>query len=75
MTPLSIVPVGDSAAVVLPPEVLESLGLKVGDRLDATLNDRQLILRPIEDLDRRQRMDGLIREVLEQRQNAYRRLA
>ena len=46
MPQLPIVPLGDSAAVVLPASVLESVGLRIGDVVDVTVGDRQLILQP-----------------------------
>jgi hypothetical protein len=51
------------------------MGLRVGDRVEATLADRQLILRPSEDAARRELVETITREVLERRQGAYRRLA
>jgi antitoxin component of MazEF toxin-antitoxin module len=75
MTQLSIVPHGDAAAVVIPAEVLEAAGLRIGDVLDITLRDRQLILQPSEDALRRQKIEDISREVLERRRDAYQRLA
>ena len=42
MPQLTIVPHGDSAAVVLPASVLESIGLQVGDVLEATVRERKI---------------------------------
>jgi len=75
MAQLNIIPHGESAAVVLPMKVLESLGLSIGDTVDATLGDRQLILRPLNDAERRQKVAELTKEVLDRRANAYQRLA
>ena len=75
MPQLSIVAVGDSAALILPAEILESLNLQVGDKLDATLGEQQLILRPVEDAARRQLMQTIVQEVFERRRDAYQRLA
>jgi antitoxin component of MazEF toxin-antitoxin module len=50
MTQLTLVSQGDSAAVVLSTAVLESVGLHVGDIVDVTVGDRQLILRSTEAL-------------------------
>ncbi len=75
MPQVTIVSHGDAAAVVLPPSVLEPMGLRMGDVLEATLSEGQLILRPVEDSSRRQRLQEITREVLEQRQEAYQRLA
>jgi len=75
MPQLTIVPHGDSAAVVLPASVLESIGLQVGDVLEATVRERELILRPVEDAARRRLLDEITRDVFEQRRDAYQRLA
>ena len=39
MPQLPIVPFGDAAAIILPVDVLESLGLHIGDILDVTGGD------------------------------------
>lgn len=75
MPQLTIVPHGDSAAVILPAAVLESVGLRVGDVVDVTLGDRQLVLRSSEDAARRELIEKITREVFEQRKDAYQRLA
>ena len=75
MSPVFVVPVGDSAGVILPPAVLESLGLKIGDALDATLEGSQSILRPARDSARRQLVEEITREVFERRGEAFQRLA
>src|SRR5207253_10677516 len=71
----TIVPHGDLAAVVIPTAVLESLGLRIGDAVDLNLGDGQLILRPVEDAARRERVEAIRREVFEHRRDAYERLA
>ncbi len=66
---------GDTAAVVLPAGLLESLHLRVGDMVDITLADRQLILQPSADATRRRLLEEITHEVIERRSDAYRRLA
>lgn len=75
MSPVSVVPVGDSAGLILPPSLLESLGVKIGDVLDATLEGNLLILRPAGDPARRQRVEEITQEVFDRRGDAFRRLA
>lgn len=75
MPQLTIVAHGESAAVVLPAAVLESIGLRIGDVLEATLSDGQLILRPVEDACRRQLLQEITDDVFERRREAYQRLA
>jgi len=75
MPQLTIVPHGDSAAVVLPASVLESIGVGIGDVLEATLGERQVILRPAEDAARRQVFEEITTDVFARRKDAYQRLA
>ncbi len=75
MPQLTVVSLGDRAAVVLPPELLESLGLRVGDVVDAKVADHQLVLQPAEDTARRDRLAQITHEVFAERADAYRRLA
>lgn len=74
MPQVPIVSVGESAAVVLPAAVLEALGLRVGDVVEATVNEGQLILRPTEDAERRRKFEEIMEALFEQRNDAYRRL-
>ncbi len=75
MPQLTIVPHGDSGAVILSAAVLDSVGLHIGDVVDLTVGDRQLILRPVEDASRRGLLEEITREVFERRRDAYQRLA
>lgn len=75
MLQLTVVSVGDGAAVALPRELMESLGLQIGDVIDATVTDHQLILRPAENAAREHRLEEITREVFAERADAYRRLA
>jgi AbrB family looped-hinge helix DNA binding protein len=75
MPQLPIVSLGDASGIVLPAELLEALGLRVGDAVEVTLSDRQLILRPAEDAARRQLVEAITQEVFERRRDAYQRLA
>lgn len=72
MIHLSIVPHGEAAAVVIPGDVLDAAGLRIGDILEVTLQDRQLILQSNADAapstDRE-----ITQEVLECRREAYQR--
>jgi antitoxin component of MazEF toxin-antitoxin module len=75
MPQLTIVPHGDCAALILPAAVLELVGLHVGDVVDVTLGDRQLILRSAEDTSRHELLETITHEVFERRRDAYQRLA
>jgi antitoxin component of MazEF toxin-antitoxin module len=75
MSEATIVAFGDGAAVVLPEAVIESVGLRIGDKVDFAVGDRQLILSPVEDQSRESRFAEIARDVFERREDAYRRLA
>ncbi len=63
MTDLTIVHHGEAAAVVLPASVLESIGLRVGDVLEATLDERRLILCPVEGVLRREAFEQIVKDI------------
>jgi antitoxin component of MazEF toxin-antitoxin module len=75
MPQLTIVPHGESAAVILPAAVLESVGLHIGDILDVSIRDRQLILRSVQDVPRSELLEAVTQDVFERRKDAYQRLA
>ncbi len=75
MSQQPIIAVGESAAVVLSPTVLEAIGLRVGDVVEVTWADGQLILRPVDDARRRQQVEEITQEVFDRRRDAYQRLA
>ncbi len=74
MAQLSIISFGESAGIVIPTEMLESAGLRIGDVVDVTLSDRQLILRPSQDVARRQQLEAITQVIFERRRDAYQRL-
>lgn len=74
MPQLTIVSHGDSAAVILPTAVLDALGVRIGDVLEAAALEQQLILRPVSAA-RQQQIEEITRAVFEQRRDAYQRLA
>lgn len=75
MTRLPIVPVEGSAAIVMPPSALDSLGIAIGDLVDVTVSNGQIIVRPVSPSNRSQVVDQITHDVLEQRRDAYQRLA
>lgn len=72
---LTIIPYGDAAAVVLPPAMLASAGLRIGDVLEVTFQDHELTLRASEDAARKQLVEQLTQDLIERRRDAYQRLA
>jgi antitoxin component of MazEF toxin-antitoxin module len=66
---------GESAALLLPKDVLDKLGIAIGDEVELSLVDRTLILQPLDEADRAQRLEAVTETVFERRQSAYTRLA
>jgi antitoxin component of MazEF toxin-antitoxin module len=65
----------DSAAILLPQEVLDQLGINAGDEVDLSVVDRTLILRPLEESERARKIEDATVAVFERRKSAYEELA
>jgi AbrB family looped-hinge helix DNA binding protein len=65
----------DSAAILLPQEVLDQLGINPGDEVDLSVVDGTLVLRPLEDVDRARKLEEATSNVFERRKSAYEQLA
>jgi AbrB family looped-hinge helix DNA binding protein len=70
-----ITAVGESAAVVLPKEVLDKLGIAIGDEVELSLIDRTLVLQPLDEADRAEQLVAITQTVFARRQRAYTQLA
>lgn len=70
-----ITSIGGSAAVLLPANVLQSLGVNIGDEVEIDVVEGKLILRSLEEVEREQKFNTVADEVLQRRQSAYHRLA
>ena len=75
MDRLDVVPHGDSVAVVFPSGVLESIGVQVGETVEAAVRDGALILRAAAPPSASDSIDTVTDEVFERHADAYRRLA
>ena len=70
-----IEPSNDSAAILLPQEVLDQLGISAGDEVDLSVVDGTLILRPLEEVERARKIEDATNTVFERRKGAYEQLA
>ncbi|MGA3401157.1 MAG: AbrB/MazE/SpoVT family DNA-binding domain-containing protein [Acetobacteraceae bacterium] len=70
---LKLIPVGDDVGVVLPPELLESLGIREGDTLDAIMTPDGLLLTAGDAAFQRQM--AIARRIMQERRGVLRRLA
>ncbi len=65
----------DSAAILLPQEVLDQLGISAGDEVDLSVVGRALILQPLEEPQRARKIEDASNSVFERRRSAYEELA
>jgi antitoxin component of MazEF toxin-antitoxin module len=70
-----ITTVGDSAALLLSQDILDKIGVHIGDEVDIAIVDRVLILRPLDEVERQRTIEAVIDDVFESRKSAYQRLA
>ena len=70
-----ITAVGESAALLLPKEVLDKLGIAIGDEVELSLVDRTLMLQPLDEVDRAPQLAAITQTVFARRQRAYTQLA
>jgi len=73
MIELRLVQVGDEVGVVLPPELLENLGVRKGDTLGATVTPNGLLLTAGADVLERQM--AIERRITHEKRDLLRRLA
>jgi antitoxin component of MazEF toxin-antitoxin module len=70
-----ITTVNNTAALLLTPDVLDQMGISIGDDVEVTLVDRTLILRPLAEVEREQAVAVLTQALLERRHRVYAALA
>ena len=75
MSRQQIIAVGDSAALLLPQKILDLMGVHVNNELDVEVVDRKLILRPLNEVEREQKLKSTTQALFERRKSAYQRLA
>ena len=73
MTKLTLIPVGDELGVTMPAELLENLGVREGDILEATWTPDGILLSAGESAFQRQM--AVARRIMHERSDILRRLA
>lgn len=66
---------GNSATLELPQEILDELGVAVGDEVDISIVDRTLILRPLDEAARARAIESATETTFKRRRSAYEELA
>jgi len=64
----------DGATLVISPEFVRALGLKNGDEIDVAVMDRSVVLRPLDEIERAQKLDAVTQAVLQHRKRALEQL-
>lgn len=77
MTIAKIAAVEGAAVLVLPKELLEKLGIDIGDELDVRVEERILVAHPVEKAsnEREQNFEEMVEELLTRRKWLYEKLA
>ena len=70
-----VIVVDNLPALLLPSELLEKLGVSIGDVLDLTVEGRTLIIRPTHETERRAKMDAAMKDLMIRRRVVYECLA
>jgi len=65
----------DSAAILLPQEMLDQLGVNAGDEVDLSVVDRTLIVRSLDEAERARKIENAITDIFKRRSSAYEQLA
>lgn len=63
----------DSAVILLPQEVLDQIGVSNGDEVELSVEEGAVILRPLDEAVRAQKLAESTDAVLERRKSAYER--
>ncbi len=75
MTHPIITAIDNAPMLQLPQEVLDQVGVQIGDEVDVTVVNRTLIVRPLEEVEREQTIAALTRALFERRRRVYEALA
>lgn len=76
MTQTRITTIDGSAAVLISSEIMEQMGVQIGDEVDIVVADNALVVRRVEEDAKPERtLEEIIDGIFERRADAYRRLA
>jgi antitoxin component of MazEF toxin-antitoxin module len=66
---------GNSAVLLLTDEILKLLDICEDDEVDIIVQNRTLIVSPLNETERKQKIDNAVRNIFRRRESAYQRLA
>jgi putative addiction module antidote len=67
--------IGNSVGLLLTDEILKLLDICADDEVDITVEDRILIISPLNEKERKQKIDNAVQNAFKRRKAAYQRLA
>ena len=70
-----ITTVGNSAALLLSKDMLRLLGLEAGGEVEVSFSGRTMLVRPLKEAERAERVASAVEKVFERHDRALRRLA
>lgn len=63
------------ATLLLPQEILDKMGVVDGDEVEVSIVDRTVVLMPLDEVERAQKLGTATKSVFERRNSAYKELA
>jgi antitoxin component of MazEF toxin-antitoxin module len=63
------------STLLLPQQILDEMGVVDGDEVDVAIVDRTVILTPLDEVERAQKLGTAIKSLFERRKRAYQELA
>jgi len=67
--------IGDSVGLLLTDEILKLLDICADDEVDITVQNRILIMSPLDEKERKQKIENAVQSTFRRRKAAYQRLA
>lgn len=75
MPRLQIKKEGSSAAILLSKDMMNLLGINLGDEIDVIIENHKLIMIPPNEAERKKKLNKAVHDVFERRNSAYHKLA
>lgn len=70
-----VVTLGESAELVISPEIMKQIGVGAGDKIEIAVSDRTLVVRSLDEAERARKIAAATRDIFDRRREAYLKLA
>lgn len=74
MTRQRVTVADDGVTLIIAPEILRAIGVQSGDEMDIAIVDRTVILRPLDEVERAQKIDAVTQAVIKRRRESLQQL-